>query len=140
MLPDSETLTAMLAAATPGEWVLLPSEGPTEGRWREGEEEAPQPACKVMAQGVVDGYGNEYVICDNVLYYPTAVRLEDARLIAIARPLAEEVIRLREERDIVRKEAAELHCRLDRLCAVLDDPANTYKTVSELSESLWSKQ
>ena len=162
MIPDSETLTKLLADATPGEWVwrVLP-------RRMSLRVVHPVPEnCIASWTVILETDGDR----DDANY--RGATDPDRQLIALARPLAEEVIRLRQliktarkyeniqtmaiarafdalmvrtkelssQHNIARKEAKkadELRARIDAALAILDDPDDYETAIIQANEALW---
>ena len=85
MLPDSETLTAMLAAATPGEWVWI-----IRSRRQSLRVMFPKDGCIQAYRSILETDGDH----DGADYQGATEA--DRGLMALAPALAAEVIRLRE--------------------------------------------
>lgn len=141
MLPDSPTLTALLSAATRGPWRTA----------HHGTHEVEA----VPNQRIAD--------CGTV-----GSAEADARLMALARPLAEEVVRLRKENVQLREnlayrkraenalgwelseakekleriegEKSELQQRISLALEILDDPADPVEGICRATEALWGEK
>ena len=129
---DDDTLRAMLAARTPGEWAPYCDEGPIRYRYLAPDGDGwTYSVC-------VGGHGDDHTCVLTATGPDVATAHANAAMAAVAPALAAEVLRLRGE--IERRDAdhAEMECseieRHQRMCAALDIPEEdrAYATDAEV--------
>jgi len=129
---DDDTLRAMIAARTPGEWAPYCDEGPIRYRYLAPDGDGwTYSVC-------VGGHGDDHTCVLTATGPDVATAHANAAMAAVAPALAAEVLRLRGE--IERRDAdhAEMECseieRHQRMCAALDIPEEdrAYATDAEV--------
>jgi len=129
---DDDTLRAMIAARTPGEWAPYCDEGPIRYRYLAPDGDGwTYSVC-------VGGHGDDHTCVLTATGPDVATAHANAAMAAVAPDLAAEVLRLRGE--IERRDAdhAEMECseieRHQRMCAALDIPEEdrAYATDAEV--------
>ena len=129
---DDDTLRAMIAARTPGEWAPYCDEGPIRYRYLAPDGDGwTYSVC-------VGGHGDDHTCVLTATGPDVATAHANAAMAAVAPALAAEVLRLRAE--IERRDAdhAEMECseieRHQRMCAALDIPEEdrAYATDAEV--------
>ena len=135
MLPDSPTLTALLAAATPGEWVWKIHRRRHSLRVMISKE-----GCLEAYRSILETDGDH----DGADY--RGATEADRGLIALAPALAAEVIRLRATVETLSQAAAmatrdtiTLNSRIKLALEILDDPADPVEGICRATEALWGE-
>ena len=132
MLPDSPTLTALLAAATPGKWVWI-----IRSRRQSLRVMFPKDGCIQAYRSILETDGDH----DGADY--RGATAADRDLIALAPALAAEVIRLRATVETLSQAAAmatrgtiTLNSRIKLALEILDDPADPVEGICRATEAL----
>lgn len=112
---DDDTLRAMLAARTPGEWAPYCDEGPIRYRYLAPDGDGwTYSVC-------VGGYDSDHTCVLTATGPDVATAHANAAMAAVAPALAAEVLRLRAERDELRAVCDDLHVDVVRARDALDD-------------------
>ena len=112
---DDDTLRAILAARTPGEWAPYCDEGPIRYRYLAPDGDGwTYSVC-------VGGHGDDHTCVLTATGPDVATAHANAAMAAVAPALAAEVLRLRAERDELRAVCDDLHVDVVRARDALDD-------------------